>query len=135
MNSKTGHNHSPKPLLRVGPAAAVLKGIILALALSVILLFIAALVLYFTAVSEKITPYLVFGISLVAILSGSSYAGKRIGSKGWIYGGITGFVFVALMLLMGLLILDGVSAGWNWMSKLFLGFVFGAAGGMWGVNR
>jgi putative membrane protein (TIGR04086 family) len=135
MNSQTGHNSAPQPYLRGGPAAALLKGIILALALSVVLLFIGALVLYFTAVSEKITPYLVFGISLVAIISGSSYAGRKIGSKGWFYGGITGLVFVLFMLVIGLFVLEDASAGWNWLTKLFLGFVFGAAGGMWGVNR
>ena len=133
MNSQTGHNLTPR--LRGGPAAIMLKGIILALALSVILLFIAALVLYFTAASEKITPYLVFGISLVAIITGSSYSGRKIGSKGWLYGGITGLVFVVLMLVIGLFVLDGVSFGWNWLTKLFLGFMFGTAGGMWGVNR
>jgi putative membrane protein (TIGR04086 family) len=135
MNSQMGHNLSPQSFLRGGPAAVVLKGIVLALALSVLLLFIAALVLYFTAVPEKITPYLVFGISLVAVISGSSYTGRKIGSKGWLYGGITGFVFVMLMLIIGLFVLEDVSAGWNWLSKLFLGFVFGAVGGMWGVNR
>lgn len=135
MNRQTGHKLTPQPFLRGGPAVAVLKGIILALALSVVLLFIAALVLNFTAVAEKITPYLVFGISLVAIISGSSYSGGKIGSKGWLYGGITGFVFVVLMLVIGLFVLDGVSFGWNWLTKLFLGFIFGAAGGMWSVNR
>ncbi len=135
MNSQTGHNPMPQPVFRGGPPAAVLKGIILALALSVVLLFVAALLLYFTAVSEKITPYLVFGISLVAIISGSSYSGRKIGIKGWLYGGITGFVFVVLMLVIGLFVLDDVSLAWNWLTKLFLGFIFGAAGGMWGVNR
>ena len=103
--------------------------------LSVVLLFIAALVFYFTAVSEKITPYLVFGVSLVAIIAGSSFAGKHIGTRGWLYGGIVGLIYVALMLITGLFVRDSIAISLNLFTKLFLGFVFGAAGGMWGVNR
>ncbi|HOL17684.1 MAG TPA: TIGR04086 family membrane protein [Bacillota bacterium] len=135
MNSQSGRNITPQPFVRGAPVVAVLKGIVLALALSVVLLFIAALVLYFTAVPEKITPYLVFGISIIAIMAGSFSAGKSIGSRGWLYGGITGFVFVVLMLVGGLFVLDDLSPGWNFATKLFLGFIFGAVGGMWGVNR
>ena len=125
MNSQSGRNITPQPFVRGAPVVAVLKGIVLAL----------ALVLYFTAVPEKITPYLVFGISIIAIMAGSFSAGKSIGSRGWLYGGITGFVFVVRMLVGGLFVLDDLSPGWNFATKLFLGFIFGAVGGMWGVNR
>lgn len=112
----------------------LLKGTILALVLSVVLIFIAALVLYFTALPERTAPYLVFGISLAAILVGSSFAGKRIGTRGWLNGGIVGLLYVVLMLAAGLLLLKDLAVGWNFITKLFLGFAFGAAGGMWGVN-
>ncbi|MEW5784815.1 MAG: TIGR04086 family membrane protein [Bacillota bacterium] len=135
MNRQPGYSVAPQPLTGHGLFMVLLKGIALALALSALLLFIAALVLYFTAVPEKITPYLVFGVSLTAIMSGACFAGKRIGYRGWLYGGVVGFIYVALMLVIGLFALDNITVGWNLLSKLFLGFVFGATGGMWGVNR
>ena len=135
MDRQPGHNVAPQLLAGSGQLLILLKAVILALAISVVLLFIGALVLYLTAVPETITPYFVFGTSFVAIIAGSSFAGKRIGFRGWIYGGIVGTGYVLLMLVAGLFILDDVSLGWNFITKLFLGFIFGAAGGMWGVNR
>ncbi len=136
MNRQPGHNVSPQPLAGGGgPLPVLLKGIILALLISLVLLFAAALLLYFTNVPEKIAPYVVFGISLTAILVGSSYGGRKIGSRGWINGGIVGVIYVSLMLVIGLFFLEDATLGWNLISKLFLGFIFGAAGGMWGVNR
>jgi putative membrane protein (TIGR04086 family) len=134
MNRQPGSNVSSHPL---GGAAlpVLLKATALALIFSVILLFVAALVLYFTAVSEKITPYVVFGISLVAILWSSSFAGRKIGARGWVNGGAVGILYVVIMLVIGLLVLDNFTFSWNFFTKIFLGFIFGAAGGMWGVNN
>ena len=135
MNRQPGHHIAAPIATTPGLIKILLKAIALALILSVVLLFIAALVFYFTAVSEKITPYLVFGVSLVAIITGSSFAGKHIGTRGWLYGGIVGLIYVALMLITGLFVRDSIAISLNLFTKLFLGFVFGAAGGMWGVNR
>ena len=135
MNRQTGYKEIPQPISLSALLTALLKGLAIALALSVVLLFIAALVFYFTAVPEKITPYLVFAVSLVAILAGSSFAGKRIGTRGWLHGGVVGLLYVILMLVIGLFFRETVAFSGNLVTKLFLGFVFGAVGGMWGVNR
>lgn len=136
MNRQPGSNMPVQFLNGTGRSIKVLlKGIILSLLVSMVFLFVAATVLYFTGVPEKAAPYFVFAISLLSILTGSYYAGKNIGSRGWVNGGTVGFIYVFLMLTLGLLILEDVTLGWNVISKLFLGFVFGAAGGMWGVNK
>ena len=124
MNRQPGHHIAAPIVTTPGLIKILLKAVALALILSVVLLFIAALVFYFTAVSEKITHYLVIGVSLVAIITGSSYAG-----------GIVGLIYVILLLAAGIFIRDSVAVNLNLITKLFLGFVFGAIGGMWGVNR
>ena len=134
MNRQPVNHISPRFSFSGSNVLILLKGTILALVLSVVLIFIAALVLYFTPLPEKTAPYLVFGISLAAILVGASFAGKKIGARGWLNGGIVGLLYVVLMLSAGLIILDNMTVGWNFITKLFLGFAFGAAGGMWGVN-
>ena len=135
MNRQPGHHYAAPIATAPGLIKILLKAVALALILSVVLLFIAALIFYFTALSEKITPYLVFGVSLVAIITGSSYAGKQIGTRGWLYGGIVGLIYVIAMLATGIFVRDSVAVNLNLITKLFLGFVFGAIGGMWGVNR
>ena len=127
-------NTAPMPSLENGAVPAILKGIACALLLSLALLLIASLILYFTALPERYAPYIVFAASVFAILWGSSYAGKRIGHQGWLYGGLVGLFYVLLMLIVGLLLLNDFNLGFNIFTKLFLGFAFGAVGGIWGVN-
>ncbi len=111
-----------------------LKGILLALVFSLVMLLVIALVLYLTELTEKAALYLVYGVSIAAILWGSAYATRMIGKRGWLIGGIIGVIYVLLMLGGGLLIVDDMTIGWSLAVKIFLGFVFGAIGGVWGVN-
>lgn len=124
------NQHSP--LRRVLPV--LLKGIGGGLLLSLVLLFAAALVLYYTSVPEKTAPYLVFVISLAAVVAGARYCGRQIGYRGWLYGGLVGLIYVLIVLGAGLLLVDSIRIGWHFLTKISLGFVFGAVGGMWGVN-
>lgn len=112
-----------------------LKGLLLALLFSLVMILVIALLLYLTALTERAASYLVYGVSIVAILWGSAYATRRIGSRGWLNGGIIGVVYVLLMLGGGLIVVEDMAIGWSLVVKIFLGFVFGAAGGMWGVNN
>ena len=128
-------NSAPLPSPGSSVLPAICRGTLIAFGISLTLLFIAALVLYFTAVPEKYSPYMVFVISVVAILWGSGTAGKRIGYRGWLYGGIVGFLYVFLMMVTGILVLDDFVLGMNIFTKLFLGFAFGFVGGILGVNR
>jgi len=112
----------------------LLRGILLALIFSLVMLLVISLILYLTALTERVALYLVYGVSIVAILWGAAYAARRIGTRGWLNGGIIGVAYVLLMLGGGLLIVDDMTIGWSLAVKVFLGFIFGAIGGMWGVN-
>lgn len=132
------NRHSNNAFSSVGwrsPAIGVVaRGVLLAFALSLVLLFLASLVLHWTTVPEKISPYLVFGISLVAILFGSRFSGRRIGYRGWLHGGLVGLLYVLLLLALSLFLMPDFSLNFLVPVKVFIGFAFGAAGGMWGVN-
>lgn len=110
------------------------RGILLAILFSLVMILLIALLLYLTALPESMAPYLVYAVSVVAVLWGAAHSARRIGSRGWLNGGIVGVVYVLLLLGAGLIALEGISFGWTLLVKIFLGFVFGAAGGMWGVN-
>jgi len=113
----------------------LLKGILLALLFSLGMILLIALLLYLTALPERMAFYLVYAVSIAAILWGSAYAARRIGSRGWLHGGIIGVIYVLLMLGGGLIVVADLAIGWNLVVKIFLGFIFGAVGGMWGVNQ
>ncbi len=124
----------PPAGLRNPAVGAVARGVLLALIISLMLLLLASLVLHWTAVPEKISPYLVFGISLLAILAGSRFTGRRIGYRGWFHGGMVGLLYVLLLLVLSAFLIPDFSFNILVLTKVFLGFAFGAAGGMWGVN-
>ena len=111
-----------------------LRGIVYGLLVSLVVLLFSALALNFTTLTEASIPYLAFVASLLGILIGSSFVGRRIGLKGWLNGGVTGLVFVAILLIFGFIFVPDLSFGLNVFSKLFLGFAFGAVGGMLGIN-
>ncbi|RRJ67090.1 TIGR04086 family membrane protein [Paenibacillus oralis] len=74
--------------------------------------------------------YLVHGI---AVLFGGIVSGKRAKQKGWYKGGLTGLLYVVLLLLISFLALD-TSLTLRDCILLAPGLVIGAFGGMIGVN-
>lgn len=133
MNHRPVNNKAFNPL-RDSAWIISLKGVLLALLFSLVALMLIALALYLTELPEKIALYLVYGVSIAAILWGSAYAARRIGARGWLNGGIVGLAYVLLVLGIGSIIVEDMSMGWSLAVKIFLGFVLGAMGGMWGVN-
>jgi|LSQX01.2.fsa_nt_gb putative membrane protein (TIGR04086 family) len=133
MKYRPLNNQALHPL-RGGAWLILLKGILLALVFSLVMLLVISLILYLTALTERAALYLVYGVSIVSILWGAAYATRRIGTRGWLNGGIIGVAYVLLMIGGGLIIVDDMTVGWSLAVKIFLGFVFGAIGGMWGVN-
>lgn len=134
MNHRPANNNQVFPQLR-GSAWLILgRGLLLALLFSAVALLAIALLLYLTALPEKTAPYLVYAVAIAAILWGSAYTARKIGVRGWLNGGVLGVLYVLLMLGAGLVIVDHMTFGWSVVVKIFLGFIFGAAGGMWGIN-
>ena len=80
----------------------ILRGLFQALILSLAVLLISTLLVYFSPMPEYIVPYIIFGGALLSILLGSFYVGKRVDEKGWLRGGITGFLYVLFIIILGL---------------------------------
>lgn len=131
---RTGANKGQPILHNQNTLLAIIKGIIVGLVISLVLLLASVLVLNFTSLTEAAVPYIAFAVGLIGVLVGSGYVGRQVGSKGWLNGGITGTVFVMVLLILGFVFLDNLTLGLHIIPKLFLGFAFGAVGGMMGVN-
>lgn len=136
MNVKQENLKDTAAVLKSGPFSltAIFHGLLLALAISVAMLLIGAAVIHWTNTPEHYSSVLVFIVTLTGVLLGSRLTGRRIGNKGWLNGGLVGLLYVAAILLLGFIFIDNFSVGLSFFSKAFLGFVFGALGGMWGVN-
>ncbi len=112
----------------------VFKGTFLALVISLIVCTLVAAVLYLTPLSEQVVPYVIYVTSIFSIIIGAAYAARRMQFKGWLYGGLTGFAYIAILLILLKLFAIEADVSLQLFSKLFLGFVLGAIGGILGLN-
>jgi len=112
----------------------ILKGVINAYFFTILLFLILAMFLYFTSISEKIIPIAVVAISAVSILLGGVRITKDIENMGWLHGGLIGFLYMGILMIISFLIGPSVTFSWNIAVDLFLGFLVGMLAGILGVN-
>lgn len=134
MNNK-GHSSGQVGLLLPNYTPFLIaRGLIVALVVSLILLTLNTFVLYLSPLSEVFVPYLIFAGTLISILLGSLYVGKRTEKKGWLRGGLTGLFYVIVLIILSFIFSVDFGSGVNILTKLFLGFLFGTLGGILGIN-
>lgn len=121
-------------LLANSEPLVLFKGLLVTVLLSFLLLLFNTLLFYFIPLSEYFVPYFIFGFTLISILAGSIYIGKRVEKKGWLKGGIIGFLYVFILFILGVSFFPGLGFGFNIFTKLFIGFAFGTIGGVLGIN-
>ena len=112
----------------------IFRGLLVALGVSFLLLALNALLIYFSPLAEVYVPYLLFVGTLLSIFLGAVFIGKRTEEKGWLRGGLMGFCYVLVLFCLGSFWRVGPQLEWGLLTKLFLGFSFGAAGGIFGIN-
>lgn len=111
-----------------------LKGTILSIVMTIIMLFILASILCFTEASENIiTPSIIF-ISALSILTGSFIIMKKIKSKGLIYGILLGIIYMCIIYFISSIISMDFSLGIGSIIMIIFGILSGAIGGIIGVN-
>jgi len=111
----------------------ILIGLTYALAIVIVGSLITALLLSFTSLSDSKLSIISFAVTGLSLLIGGFIAGKRAGLKGWYYGGLTGLIFGVIISMINFLAFD---LGFNLRSLILilLTFLFGAFGGVLGVN-
>lgn len=112
----------------------IVKGVVLAISLSLILLLIFALLLTYTNISEDTMMPVVMTIVGISILIGSTICARKIKKNGIMNGGLVGFIYVLLLYLISSLCLVGFSLTMSSFIMLIVGLVTGMLGGIIGVN-
>lgn len=112
----------------------ILKGVVRAYLFTLFLFLILALLIYFTSVSESIIPKAVIIISAFSIFLSGIDVTRNIDSMGWLHGGLIGFLYIAILLMLSFLIVRSFYFKWNIAIDLFLGFLTGVLAGILGVN-
>ncbi|UMZ74016.1 TIGR04086 family membrane protein [Natranaerofaba carboxydovora] len=112
----------------------ILTGVLLAYAISLLVFLVTALLLNLTNISDVIIPHLTYITSVISIVVGSMHATKNIGEKGWLNGGVCGILYFVGLLLLSVLMGIELASTNIILSRLFMAFVFGAVGGVLGIN-
>lgn len=114
-------------------ASPLLSGVVWAVIWLAAGTLLLSLLLYGTAISEQDVVPWVFGIHGFASMCGGFVAARRSGRRGWSIGMATGLFYAVVVMLTSFLAND---VGWTARIPMLIGLaaIFGAIGGMFGVN-
>lgn len=78
---------------------AVLYGVITIFSIAVVSSLIFSVILRFTSVEEASLEFIITAISFVTLFLGGFISGGKGKKKGWLVGGLTGFIYTLIILL------------------------------------
>ena len=111
-----------------------LKGIVFALLFSLVCFLILSIILSFTNISENIIKPASYIVMIISIVLASGYVAQRVNKKGWIYGGITGLLYILVLTIIGAFTGGGFILDQLFVSRILIGIVAGSIGGILGIN-
>ncbi len=112
----------------------IVKGSILAILISLILLFIYATLLTYTDIQEITIFPVILTIIGISILTGSMISARKIKKNGILNGAIVGLIYIFILYLSSSICLVGFSITLNSFTTLITGAITGIIGGIIGVN-
>lgn len=112
----------------------IMKGTLISIILTLVLLFILAIVLTYTKVSENMIPAAIIVITAISLLIGSTIANKKMKKNGILNGGIIGAIYLLTIYIVSSAISGSFSLGWKSIIMVIAGMIFGIIGGVIGVN-
>jgi len=113
---------------------SMIKGIAIAYLVTVPMFVIFAFFLSNTDFPDKFIPSAVIITTLVSIIIAGWTSTRKIKSKGWLNGGIVGFIYMAILYLVSSLAYRNYSINRHVIIMLVIGVISGAIGGILGIN-
>lgn len=112
----------------------ILKGSVISILLTIILLTIYAALLSFTSISENTMVPVILVITGISILIGSSLSSINIKSRGMLNGGLVGLIYILFIYILSSIFLSRFNVGINSILMILVGIVTGMIGGIIGIN-
>ncbi len=119
---------------KVGNLLKIIKGSIIALLISLILILIVATILTFTDASESIIPTSIIIISAISILVGSILSSMNIKKNGLLNGLCVGMIYMVVIYLLSSIAVTGFSINVKTIIMFATSILAGIVGGIIGVN-
>lgn len=112
----------------------VIKGSIIAIIISLILLTIYGAILSFTNVSETTMVPVVITISGISILIGSSLSSIKIKRQGLLNGALVGIIYMLVIYVISSICISSFSLNLQSIIMMLVSGITGMIGGIIGVN-
>ncbi len=119
---------------KFGNLLKIIKGSIIAIVISLILLLVTALILTYTDVSENIIPATIIVISALSILIGSILSSLNIKKNGLLNGALVGMIYMITIYLLSSIAITGFGINSKTIIMLVASILAGVIGGIIGVN-
>ena len=113
----------------------ILKGSIIAMVATIILLIIFAAILTYTNINENTMPTVIIVITALSILIGSQIASSKIKRNGILNGAIVGLIYIAFLYILSGLVTKNFSLNNYSIIMIVTSILIGGLGGIIGVNR
>lgn len=115
-------------------AIKISKGLIISFIVSLISIFIFAILLAYTNISDSIIPIVIVFLTFVSILIGSIISMRKVSKNGLINGAIIGGTYVVLLYLISSILNTGFTFNIYTVIMIIAGIISGIIGGIIGIN-
>lgn len=112
----------------------VVRGSVIAVFISLILLFIFAMLLTYTNISENTINPVIIVITGISILIGSGISTLKIRKNGLLNGGLVGLIYILTIYLLSGITGSGFGVNIYTIIMMFTCIISGMIGGIIGVN-
>ena len=113
---------------------AIFKGFLISLLLSLIFIFLYAVVLVNTNIQESTINPVIMTITGISVLTGSSISSLKIKKNGILNGICVGGLYIISIYILSSIALCGFSLNISSIIMILIGMALGAVGGIIGVN-
>lgn len=112
----------------------IVKGSITAIIITLILLFIFAILLTYTKLQESVINPVVIVVTAISILIGSSISTLKIKKNGFLNGALVGIIYIVTIYFISSITGSGFACNINTIIMMVSSVVAGMLGGIIGVN-
>ena len=123
-----------KEVNAIGTVKIIVKTVIMAFLITVILMGLLALAICYTPVSEEIITPGVYILNYLSVFMAGLFAAAKAKRKGFITGGISGGIYMALVYLLGFVLFGGITFTKQVAMSILYCLLTGMAGGIVGIN-
>ena len=132
--SNVASNKKIEDISREKNSIKILKGTIISIILSIILLTIYAILLSYTNISENTMVPVIITITWISILIGSSISSMHIKKQGMLNGALVGLIYMLTIYILSSIFLSSFELNMNSIIMIVVGIITGMIGGVIGVN-